>query len=208
MGVLVQSAVQVSADGTLDVDLRTVRVSGRVTLDGSPLPTAAYSRGALSLLGGDTSSGRLVDLDDATGGSYDVRLFRGSYRFLYNNLDFSCTGTPYPCQRGVSIRDAVSISADGTLDLDLPTIRLTGRVTLDGAAPPTASYSRGAITLLGAGYSTGELLDLDDSPDGTYDARIFPGRTNFSYVQSDARCDGSPYPCQTRVLRGCGGANP
>ena len=35
--------------------------------------------------------------------------------------------------------------------------------------------------------------------------QIFPGKYDFRYEQTGGTCRGSPFPCQRRVLRGCGG---
>jgi hypothetical protein len=202
-----RSAVSLSASGALDIDLRTVRTTGTVTLAGASLPDAAYARGELVVkIPGDAESvGVLADLD--RGGTYDARILVGTYDLLYENGEAfgRCTGNPYPCQRWVKLRSSVPFGTDAALDVDLPVVRLLGRITLDGAALPAASYGRGEIRMVGADASLGRFVSIDTAQSG-YDVRIFPQKYDLTYRDDDARCTGTPFPCHARVLRGCDAA--
>ena len=134
--------IALTESGSLDLDLGTVRVTGRITLDGAALPNAAYAWPQIELRGVDGSSGALVDLDGTRSSQYDVRVLPGTYDVVYSERSPACTGTPYPCQLAVVVKTAVAIDKAGVLDIDLPTVHVAGRVTLDGAAPPAASYRR------------------------------------------------------------------
>jgi len=191
-----ECGIPLTETGSLDLDLPAIRVSGRITLDGAPLPTSVYSLPQIELRGADRSTGTLVDLDLTPTGQYDVRVMPGVYDVLYSQSGISCADSPYPCQRGVVIRAAFAIRESGVLDLDLHTVHVTGRVTLDGAAPPAAGYSMPALELRGADRSSGTLVDLDESPTGTFDVRVIAGTYDVLYAESDSYCSGSPYPCQ------------
>lgn len=197
--VVVRDGVAIHAAGVLDLDIRTVGVTGRVTLDGAPLPTASYSRPRIELLGDDGSTGLLVDLRDAPTGTFDVRVLAGTYDAVYAEQASGCTGLPYPCQRA-PIRTALALSSDGVLDVDIKTVAVSGRVTLDGVAPPASANGRPRLELRGAGDATGVLVDLDDQPTGQYQTRVLAGTYDVLYTADTSSCVGTPYPCQRGVV--------
>jgi hypothetical protein len=185
--------------GNLDIDIPAVRVTGRITLDGAAPPQASYGRPRIELRGADGSTGVLVDLERVPTGQYDVMVLPGTYDVLYSEPASSCTGTPYPCAQRAVLRSAVEIKAAGVLDLDIRTVHVTGRVTLDGATPP-ASDAHPAIELAGADKSTGVLVDLDRVPSGNYDVRVLAGTYDVLYAAGSSTCTGMPYPCQRAPL--------
>ncbi len=188
--------IALTESGSLDLDLRAVRVTGRITLDGAALPNAAYAWPQIELRGADGSSGALVDLDGTRSSQYDVRVLPGTYDVVYSERSAVCTGTPYPCQQAVVVKTAVAIDKAGVLDIDIPTVHVAGRVTLDGAAPPAASYRRPAIDLRGIDKSTGILIDLERVPSGNVDVRLIDGTYDLIYADNPTTCTGMPYPCQ------------
>ncbi len=205
-GVRVRAGVSLTVDGTLDLDLRTARITGRATLDGASLPSASYDLPKISLRGGDGSTGIFADLEDLASGLYDVELLHGTYDLLYQEPDTRCSGDPFPCQEGVRLQSGVSVTGDGSLDLDIDTIRVTGRVTLDGANPPAASYEPPCVRLRGSDGSLGTLVDLDNAADGVFDARFLAGTYDLLYDEPDSDCTGTPYPCQERAVLRSGAA--
>jgi uncharacterized Zn-binding protein involved in type VI secretion len=199
--VALKAGLSLSQSGVLDVDLVTVTVTGEVTLDGKP-PPASPTSPTITLRSG-RSSGTLARLDQ--GGGYTAHLFPGSYAVLYHgHAGAQCDRNPYPCQQGVVIREAVKLQSPGVLDLDLKTIKVTGKVTLDGKPYPGVPGSR--VTIRGDADSTAlpQLIDLSQLQAGAFESHLFAGRYIFIHDSSDA-CTGKQVPCQRRVLLQCGG---
>jgi hypothetical protein len=174
-GVLMPSA-SLTADGVLDVDIHAATVTGSVTLNGQPLPTASGDRGGLTFTNKAGGGGTVATLGMAGAASYRVRLLSGTYDVDYAANQTLCGGTTppaLPCTGG-SIARGVSLAADGVLDADLKRALATGRVTLRGAALPTATGSRGTLVLAradGAAVTSG----LGMTGDATYALSLWPG---------------------------------
>jgi hypothetical protein len=134
--------VSVTTDGVLDFDVKAVTVSGRVTLDGAAMPDEGGRLVFVHAQHGATAS---VTLEPD--GSYQVTL-PGGYEIRWAGVASNCaSGQPapqVPCNAGL-IKSAVGLTADGVLDLDVPAVRVSGQVTIDGGAMPAAADPRGSI---------------------------------------------------------------
>jgi hypothetical protein len=187
---VLRKAAELNASGVLDIDIKTAAISGRITLDGVAPPTAVTPP-IIELRGTDESTGMLVDLADAVGGSYQARVIAGSYDVLYTTR--TCTASsPWPCQFKRAIKSGLQLATSGVLDLPLRTFAIAGKVTLDHAAPPAGTQQR--ITLRGADKSTGTLVELAMSPSGAYATRLLEGTYDLFYSDNTV-CAASPWPC-------------
>ncbi|MBI3073086.1 MAG: hypothetical protein HYY84_13310 [Deltaproteobacteria bacterium] len=203
-GAVVRSGVTFMRDGSYDIDLRTIRVIGRVTLNGAPAPEELDIRAWIDADGADFSIAPFVD-DVSRTATFDVRLFAGLYEswFRHSAVYSGCAGSVYPCMERALVRSSVALTSDGALDIDIPTIRLTGRITLNGAALTAQHASPGLLSLRGGGGATGTLATLDTRATSSYDTRIAPGKYNIVYAPIRGCDETASLPCQTRILRGC-----
>lgn len=128
-----------------------VRFQGALTLDGAQTADY-YAYVMIRELGAKVEASRLGRLRD---GIFDINIGPGTYEILYTVCDYEAEGphdhpAPFchgdggpvggapllaPSQVNVLLRE-LTIAADTTLDLDVQTARLTGRVQIDGAPPP------------------------------------------------------------------------
>jgi hypothetical protein len=211
-GVLAHGA-KLSADGVLDVDIPTASVSGAVTLAGAAFPTGSGTtnpRGTISFAGaaGTGSAGTVAavfSLGTSAGASYQGKLVRGSYDVSYNGNASLCVqqggATPAaPCNSG-ALKKGIAITASGTLDLDVPIARVSGKVTLSGAALPTETGNRGSLSFVGAadsGLGAASSATLGTSGAGSYSVALLPGTYDVVYAANGALCTAtaiSMVPC-------------
>jgi hypothetical protein len=211
-GGSVARGVSLTTSGVLDADLKCVQVNGAVTLKGAVMPDASAGRGALSfsLAGGSTAATAAFASTGAV--TYALSLWPGTYDVqLGANMGLCAAGSPapaVPCIGGTA-RTGVRLDADGVLDVDIKAVRVSGNVTLNGAALPTATANRGSIELSrgaaqgGAGLSF--ALGTDSAP--SYAATVMAGKYLFRHVANAALCgtDGPlpALPCAPQFVSGC-----
>jgi hypothetical protein len=207
-GGVLMSAAKLAADGVLDVDIPTASVSGAVTLAGAAFPTGSGTtnpRGTIAFSGAAGTVAAIFSLGTTAAASYQGKLVRGSYDVAYNGTPSLCTqqggATPAaPCNSG-PLKKGVSITASGTLDLDVPIARVSGKVTLSGAALPTETGSRGSLSFVGAadtGLGAATTATLGMSGAATYAVALLPGTYDVVYAANGALCTAtaiSMVPC-------------
>jgi hypothetical protein len=187
--------VDLQQDGALDVDLTAVRVRGRVTVDGAAVPAAAGA-GRVTFTNALTKATASADIASDSG--YELTLAPGSYDVAYEPDAQACgipssLAPPWPCN-GHTLQSSVTISSDGALDFDLPTIVVRGAVTLKGG--PWPDDVGAAISFASAGSAAGVALVSR----GGYTVRIFKGTTSVSYLPQSSFCTTSS-PCNGGILR-------
>ncbi len=119
--------IALTTSGAQDVDVRVVRVSGTLTVNGNPPSNSTASRGTISF---DGPSHLALVLGATGAATFSVPLYPGSYRVELENQT-NCELGPLPCQRR-QLDAARSLIADGSLTWDLPVVEVAGVVTLNG----------------------------------------------------------------------------
>jgi hypothetical protein len=209
---VLKSGVPISADGVLDVDVPTVKASGKVTLAGKAFPTNTQTGGlafadtssAPTGAGATLASSGYVSISTVGGGAtYAATLVPGHYSIAYAAASTACNTTT-PCTGGVVTQD-VSISASGALDVDVPMVVVRGRVTLNGAALPAQQglgsifFSQGKVGAQGDGSGANSAGTTIDAA-GTYAAALFPGAYDVGYSGDPNAISTSLMPRNAGVL--------
>ena len=202
-----RAGLELSADGVLDVDLPSVRVRGAVTLAGAAFPDATGSRGAVALVAED--EGRVSDELGSSGpAEYDLYVWPGRYDVRWQAPAALCAspgGTPLPCIDGV-LREGVALSGDGVLDIDVPSVRVRGAVTLAGAPMPEVSGTRGRVAFVAEDGARSVAFALPGSGTAGYDVHLLPGTYDVRFEGESSRCLSAgdvraPIPCNGGVVR-------
>jgi hypothetical protein len=199
------SRAALRTDGVLDVDIPVVSVSGNVTLEGSGLSETA-KRGAVLFTASDSEAGGSVALPATGPAGYRINLLPGTYDVTFAGDPTECTGElppAVPCNSG-TLRSAVVLTSSRVLDLDLPTVRVTGMLTLNGTPPNTQPGTRGQLSF--AGDTGAPVLTKPFVPSGaaSYEVLLLPGEYDVSYVPSPVLCDGTflpSMPCVGGTIR-------
>ena len=212
-GGSIARALALMTDGVLDAPLRRVQVSGNVTLKGAAMPTATASRGALTFsLPGGGGAASTASFGTTGNVTYGLSLWPGTYDVLLGANASLCTGVApapaLPCTGG-SLRAAVSLAADGVLDVDVPAVTVSGTVTLNGAALPTETLTRGSVGIgrVAAEGGAGVSFSLGTNTAATYTATVLPGHYLFRHVANAGLCGSGralpTVPCASQVVVGC-----
>ncbi len=198
--------VTLSADGVLDLDMEAVTVSGDVTLDGESLPEERSDRGRVSFAlsdGGRTYSNWF----GATGPvSYEVMLLSGRYDVWFDGNETLCSDeSAVPCVDG-KVLTSVSLTADGVLDINLESIVVSGRVTLEGETLPDEALDRGRLIfgLVEGGMTFSEWFGSSGAV--SYNLRLLRGDYLVTFDANEQLCarpESSEVPCIGYSLLGC-----
>jgi hypothetical protein len=166
---------EVAADGptSLDVDIPAVERTGTFTINGALAPASVYENATVSLR--DTRTGDVFPLGQTRHQSYEVVLVPGTYDVIYSHLIGS---TIVPRNEAAVVAKGVVLTTGGELAIDIPTVEVTGAVSLDGAAFPQSIYNRARIHLQGAGA---DAFPIASSDEATYAARVVPGTYSLVY---------------------------
>ena len=197
--------ISLTSDGVLDLDLTAVVVTGTVSLNGGVWPEGVGSRGFVVFYELGLGAIATVPLEVSGAATYDVSLPPGSYDVRYVGNPSACTGselTGVPCNGAVLLRE-VSLTTDGVLDLDVPSIHVTGSVRLRGGAFPDASAQRGAVVFRSEENGVVQTGNLDVAGAVAYDVTLVPGTYDVDFVGNSALCFGEtapPVPCNIATI--------
>jgi hypothetical protein len=203
-----RQAVSISQDGGLDFDLHAVKVSGTVTVNGQPMVDEPLDRGAIVFDSGGQGA-LAVGLGKTGPAQYAATLLRGSYDVRFSGDGELCgqgVAPSIPCNNGL-LRQALSITTDGGLDLDVPAVKISGSVTLQGGAFPDLPAGRGTLRFAGvAGLGATDSGELGMSGPASYAITLLPGSYVVEYGVNATQCQLGdwPLPCTMEVLVGCG----
>ena len=174
--VRLRSGVALTTSQVLNVDIPTVTISGAIKMNGAPTP-ASEPYGTVYLR--DTSTGDSLVLGQLGSASYATKqIVAGTYDVYYSWTATDPVNPPaLPRNAGALVRSGVVIAASQAFDVDIPTVSLSGVVTLNGA--PSPANERYGTVYLRAG---GDSLVLGQLADPSYTTKqIVPGTYDVTY---------------------------
>ncbi|WP_394831524.1 hypothetical protein LVJ94_33935 [Pendulispora rubella] len=197
-GVL-QRGVALLQDGPheLHIDIPMVTISGTVTLNGKPLPSGGFR--PQIFVGG-------IDFIPEANGAFHVTMIPGVYDVTMrpHACSPSTPSNPYPCF-ATTLRSGVPLMQDGRLEIDIPTVRITGNITLNGQPLPDSESDRGGV-MFGDFLPHNYALRLPTKGAASLDIAVVPGTYSIDYLPEltyPAPCNGTAYtpmPCApTRI---------
>lgn len=194
---VVLPGLKLMTTGVLDVDVKRVEVKGVVKVNGAAMAAGTDDRGALRFdAAGGLAGGGIVTQPFGASGlvEYGLSLVAGAYSVALVANPGQCTGepAPTPCVGG-PVLSSLMLEASGTLDVDIPRIEVSGKVTLKGAALPDQSGDRGAVVF---GRESGDAtsVPLETSGPINYVLSVMPGEYTISYTGNAGLCDGVKAP--------------
>lgn len=176
--------------GAADVSIVAVPLSLRVLVDHAPAPRTDYEDGLLWLR--DPLRGDAVYLGNSHDDILSAAALPGTYDLVWQAQS---GGTIVPVNAAavlgrVQVRDgglqipeddadALSLEGD-VLQVDIPTLEVSGALTIgDGAVSPS-QYDNGRVYLLDP--VSGDEIPLGETKDGSYSVRIVPGVYEVHYA--------------------------
>jgi hypothetical protein len=183
---VVRTGVSLTSSTTLDADIQAVPIAGTFTVNGQP-PGSGIT-GSVWLR--STSSADQVLLAFANSSTtYTALVAPGTYDVYYQSGLLDGTGnsdTATLRNTSVKVASAVVINAAGSLDIDIPSITVSGQLTVNGALNSTG---QGEVVLRRAGTdAAGDAAILGQAGNGfNYSARIAPGTYDvyFAFANSE-----------------------
>lgn len=199
------------ASGALDVDVPLVVASGKVKVNGAAL-NASSDLGNL-LFGAEAKSAPArtsATVSIGAGGEYSLGLLPGTYAVGYRAAEFVAPTSPLPRNTGL-VLPSVKLEATGVLDVDLPAVKISGKLTIDGTSTPgvrprrVGFASNGPLTGLEVTEPpaqpdvptvTGGAPIADVGVDGTgrYETILLAGSYDVLYVGDIVNCGGVTAP--------------
>ncbi len=183
---------EITADKIVDINLETVTISGKITLNGQKMPDNSQEyyedeeRGYIKFKRKDTGDYILAEIGAKGEATYSLKLFKGEYEisFTANNNSYQNI-LPY---YNITLNKATILDTSKTLDFNLETVTLSGKITLNGLTVPanTQEYyeeeSRGYIKIIREDTGDYANYSIGDKGEATYSAIIFKGnyKINFS----------------------------
>jgi hypothetical protein len=200
--------VQLSADGGLDVNVPAVQVQGAVSVNGQSMPPASAARGALAFDLNGGASVSTTEFEPTGPATYALTLLSGSYVVRWEGNAALCgpgSTAPVPCNGG-RVLENVTLEVDGALDVDVPSVVVSGVLTLDGSPFPSTGESRGALELR---LVTGDVHDSSPfaaTGPATFQSTLLAGNYVVTHRTGEGLCaPGSSFafPCADQILVGC-----
>jgi hypothetical protein len=177
-------------DQTVDIDIRTVELSGSLLFNNEAAPADPSDDGFVMLR---HPSGDEVLLGMTSSLTYSRRVIEGPYDVYYAQ-DTSSQNAPR--NTNARIRELVA-QAGAVGDIDIQRVDVSGTITLAGATPPDSDYQDGHLYLRDLG--TGDSVLLGNTRAGGYAAPAVPGDYEIVYVADDAA---GPLPINTGAVIG------
>lgn len=157
----------------LEVDLRSVLVTPQFLLDGVAFPQAAGEAAVFTL---EDRDGVQLVLGTSNQAPVARRVLPGVYDLYYSWNQ----GTQVPRNVRARLLQALRITGDTTLVVDVPSVRAEGSLLLDGAPFPASLAHRGRISLQGV-YGRGNTGVWPTHTTPGFDLRLIPGAYHVLY---------------------------
>ena len=196
--IVIRQGVALGTSGSLDFDVKTVQISGRVTKNGQAVPEGA-NRGSLSFELKQGSTRNMAAFKDMGEATYQGELFVGTYDVIYVKSYYCSAGGVLPCGN-LRLRSGLAVSTSGSLDFDLKTVQVSGKLTKNGATVPSGS-NRGSLTFEQSDGNAITMPAFKDTGEATYQGEVFSGTYDITYAPSYYCSTGGPIPCQRLRLR-------
>ena len=163
-------------DRVLDVALKTAKLSGRVTVDGAPVPANGKTWVRLvSKRSGD-------EIAVPVGAVYEARVFDGAYSVFFDST--ATEAAPLPKQE-ILVRDEIELHGSVALDLALTTAKLSGVVHVDGKDIADGTQARANVTVAQHGARTAWLA-LPNAGPAAFDSRVYTAKYDIGFDATTA----------------------
>jgi hypothetical protein len=173
----------ISEDTRLEIDLRTVSVTGAATVNGETMPDSpnAATRGRIHFYDPETGSGHSFDVGATGEARFGGALFAGTYDVLFETSNETLAELPYAAR--TRLAEGVVIDRDRDLSYDLKPVDVDVTVTGWGATLPDAfDVFRGYLSFLDRATYTAYRFDLGASGAASFAGRLFAGSYEVTFT--------------------------
>lgn len=204
VGGPVVTGANFTSDGVYDVDMQLAVVSGVVTVNGNTPSDETAARGSITF---SHESGESVSftMEDSGEEMYELALLSGRYDISYEPTYTMCSGPTVPSVPciGGPITSGVSLTADGVLDIDIPRVRVSGAITLNGESFPAHSDERGHLAFTNEEGGFVETQPSGASGSVSYELSLLSGSYDVMWISNPSLCEWETpeAPCMDGSLR-------
>ena len=167
------TTVTIEGDMVLPVDVVAASVGGTFTVQGGVPPTSEYDDARIFLR---SPAGDSVLLGNTRLGAFSVPVLAGSYDVVYV---LEAGGAQVPANGEAILETGVLVAGDTALDVDVPSVQLSGSITVAGEIPPTSANDRGVI--VAENIESGDVVTLGGTESGSYLRALTRGRYVIAY---------------------------
>jgi hypothetical protein len=190
VGARLFADLTVDADVGMDLDVEAAVVTGAFSIDGAQPPDSEYADGRVYLSGTDTEDSVL--LGNTADGGFSAIVVPGAYHIRYVE---ETAGNGVPANQDALV-DIVDVVGAMSLDIDIPTVLLTGDFLLAGEPTPDTPSDAGDVHLR-RGHDS---VLLGSTHKGSYAAQAVAGGYGLYYRSTGA---GPSMPQNTNGRFGC-----
>ena len=168
-------AIPIDGSAPVDLDVPTALVTFDLTLNGAPFPVAPGE--VADILVRRREGGAAFAIGTADQSPLVVRLIEGSYDVIYAWRE----GSLLPRNEHAVVAEAVTVSRDGLLSIDVPAFSHRISPLHNGAPFPLSAAARGRIEL--RDFSTGDRIDMGDTSAPMPARMLIPGTYDATYTR-------------------------
>jgi len=184
--------------GSLSIDVPSIDLSAEVLVNGAAPPVSAYDYARIGLRFKGTDEvltlGDTFELQFAT-----LPIVAGTYEAIYSHRE----GSTLPANVNAVFGDELKLDSSGPVTLDIPSIRMSLNLTLDGQAFPLSAYNYARIDAVSEPETgpAGEPILAGETLEAAQTLVLLAGRYSFFYTCRE--CQGQvPANAHARFLEG------
>ncbi|MEO5802327.1 MAG: HYR domain-containing protein [Verrucomicrobiota bacterium] len=171
---IIQTNLAISGDMIFNIDVPAVSIDGAFSFAGTPAPGSALENGRVKVRA--KQNGALTDLAETRDQIYSALLIPGAYDLMYSGLT---GGEVAPANDLTAFLRDVAIVAPGVMNIDVPTIEVSGNFLYNGVLAPDSQTESGQISLIDP--DTDSAILLGETRFQLYRRLIIPGTYDLHY---------------------------
>jgi hypothetical protein len=160
-----------------EIDIEVVTFEGQFLVGGAAPPDSEYDDANLWLE--NPTTGDRVLLGNTHDQEFLVRVTPGIYDVIYAAENFGAVGAVMPRNSHVQVDRVALFTPTVDAQINIPVGRVSGAITLNGAAPPDAEYDDASI--LFRHRATGDEVLVGNTHFGQYDVNLVYGEYDVVY---------------------------
>lgn len=185
---LLMSGVTLDQSGNLNLDVKAVTVSGQARLAGNVMPDQLGSRGTL-VFANEWSAVNTASFGSTGAATYAITLVADTYDIRWNGNESLCDSpADVPCNEGTVLSD-LTLTDSGALDVNVPVVKISGAVTVNGATMPNQDSSRGSLSFTNSEGFTMVTKSFGSTGPGNYSVALLPDTYTIGLVGNTSLCN-------------------
>lgn len=171
------------------IDIPTTVFAGAYAFDGIPAPPTPFQHGRIHLR--DSATGDEIEVGYTSEVDFSLPVVPGPYEIVYTHM----VGDTVP-RNAAAVVASVDLALAPQVDIDVPTVSVSGAFLVGGAPAPADSGDAGALVLRSTAGDD-EVL-LGSTHEGSYTSLVVAGEYDIFYAQQTSS-GGVPLNTNARI---------